>query len=443
MFSSLTEKLSSIFSRLKGKGKLSEADVVAGLREIRLALLEADVNYKVVKDLLAKIRDKAVGAAVLESLSPGQQLIKIVCHELTTVLGEENSPLTLMSRPSVIMLVGLQGSGKTTSAAKLALKLTRDGRKPILVATDINRPAAVQQLEKLGADIDIPTFFAAGSSPEEIAVAAVAAAREKLRDVVIIDTAGRLQIDSLLMAELVAMKRKTSPDEIFLVADAMTGQEAVNIAVEFDAHLDLTGVILTKLEGDARGGAAISINHVTGKPIKFVGVGEKLDDLELFHPRRMAERILGMGDLLSLIEKAEQQFDRKQAEKLAERIQKDRFTLQDFLEQLEQMTKLGPLSQIINKLPGMGKLAGKVNVDDRDLKKAMAIIRSMTPEERNNPSIISGQRKKRISRGSGTQVREVNQILSRFNEAKKALKLVKGKRGKMNLPFDFSSVKEV
>ncbi|MCD5417664.1 signal recognition particle protein [Candidatus Bipolaricaulota bacterium] len=436
MFSSLTEKLSSIFSRLKGKGKLSETDVLAGLREIRLALLEADVNYKVVKDLLAKIRDKAVGTAVLESLTPGQQMVKIVCDELTAVMGEENSPLTLISRPSVIMLVGLQGSGKTTTAAKLALQLKRDGRKPILVATDIYRPAAVQQLEKLGTDLDVPTFFTAESSPEEIAVAAVAAAKEKLRDVVIIDTAGRLQIDTVLMSELVAMKKETSPDEIFLVADAMTGQEAVNIAAEFDTRLDLTGIILTKLEGDARGGAAISINHVTGKPIKFVGVGEKIEDLELFHPRRMAERILGMGDLLSLIEKAEQQLDEKKTKELAERIQKDRFTLQDFLEQLEQMTKLGPLSQIIDKLPGMGKLAGKVNVDDSDLKKAMAIIRSMTPAERNNPSIISGRRKKRIARGSGTKAREVNQILSRFNEAKKALKLVKGKRGKMNLPFD-------
>ncbi len=436
MFSSLTEKLSSIFSRLKGKGKLSETDVLAGLREIRLALLEADVNYQVVKDLLAKIRDKAVGAAVLESLSPGQQLVKIVCGELTTVMGEEHSPLTLISRPSVIMLVGLQGSGKTTTAAKLALQLKRDGRKPILAATDIYRPAAIQQLEKLGAELDIPTFFAAESSPEEIAVAAVAAAKEKLRDVVIIDTAGRLQIDPVLMAALVTMKKETSPDEILLVADAMTGQEAVNIAVEFDTRLDLTGIILTKLEGDARGGAAISINHATGKPIKFVGVGEKSEDLELFHPRRMAERILGMGDLLSLIEKAEQQLDEKKTKELAERIQKDRFTLQDFLEQLEQMTKLGPLSQIIEKLPGMGKLAGKVNVDDSDLKKAMAIIRSMTLKERNNPSIISGRRKKRIARGSGTKTREVNQILSRFNEAKKALKLVKGKRGKMNLPFD-------
>jgi signal recognition particle subunit SRP54 len=438
MFSSLTEKLSSIFSRLKGKGKLSEADVVAGLREVRLALLEADVNYKVVKDLVAKIRDKAVGAAVLESLSPGQQLIKIVCNELTTVMGEENSPLVLSSRPSVIMLVGLQGSGKTTTAAKLASQLKKDGRKPILVATDIYRPAAVQQLEKLGVDIDIPTFFAAESSSEEIAVAAVAAAKEKLRDVVIIDTAGRLQIDTALMAELTAMKRKTLPDEIFLVADAMTGQEAVNIAAEFNTRLDLTGIILTKLEGDARGGAAISINHVTGKPIKFVGVGEKIEDLELFHPRRMAERILGMGDLLSLIEKAEQQFDAKKTKELAERIQKDRFTLQDFLEQLEQMTKLGPLSQIIEKLPGMGKHASKVNVDDNELKKAIAIIRSMTPAERNDPAIINGRRKKRIALGSGTKAREVNQILARFNEAKKALKMVKGKRGKMNLPFNLS-----
>ena len=437
MFESLTDKLTGIFSRLRGKGRLSEKDVDAGLREIRLALLEADVNYKVVKDLIAKIRARAVGSEVLESLTPAQQLIKIVRDELTELMGEAQVGLNLDHRPAVIMLVGLQGSGKTTTAAKLALFLKKKGHTPGLVAADPYRPAAIDQLKALGKSLDIPVASFPNLSPPQIAVNARDWAEENLYDVIILDTAGRLQIDKAMMAELERIKEALPPNEIILVADAMTGQEAVNIASAFNKQLDLTGVILTKLDGDARGGAALSIRAVTGKPIKFVGVGEKVEALEPFHPDRMATRILGMGDVLTLIEQAETKLDQKKAEALATRIRKDQFTLQDFLDQLEEMRKLGPFSQILDKLPGIGKLKGTPQVDEAEIDRALAIIRSMTLEERLNPSIIGGSRKRRIARGSGTKVRDINRVLSRFNEAKRALKFMGKKHMKGRLPVDF------
>ena len=407
-----------------------------GLREIRLALLEADVNYKVVKDLMGHIRERAIGEEVLESLTPGQQVVKIVRDELTALMGEENSGLVLDHRPAVIMLVGLQGSGKTTSAAKLALKLKKEGRKPVLIAADVYRPAAIDQLMALGKDLEIPVRFEEKRTPPQIAASALNWARENLYDVAIIDTAGRLQIDGAMMEELQEIKAAVSPDEILLVADAMTGQEAVNIASVFDEKITLSGVILTKLDGDARGGAALSIRHITGRPIKFVGVGEKTTELEPFHPGRMADRILGMGDVLSLIEQAEATLDKKKAEELASHIKKNQFTLQDFLEQLEEMRKLGPLSHILDKIPGAGKFKGDTAVDETEMDHALAILRSMTLEERLKPSIIGGSRKKRIARGSGTKVRDVNRILSRFKESKKAIKLMSKQRGKGRSPMD-------
>jgi len=436
MFDSLTSKLNAVFSRLRGKGRLTEGDITAGLREIRLALLEADVNYKVVKELVGRIRERAVGKEVLESLTPGQQVVKIVRDELTVLMGKERASLSLHRRPAVIMLVGLQGSGKTTTAAKLALKLKKEGRKPVLVASDVHRPAAFEQLKALGDDLKIPVTPNQNRPPAQIVASAVEWSKENLRDTVIIDTAGRLQIDEAMMHELQEIKDAVNPDETLLVADAMTGQEAVNIASAFDERITLTGVILTKLDGDARGGAALSIWHVTGRPIKFVGVGEKITELEPFHPERMAKRILGMGDILSLIEQAEERLDQRKAEDLASRIRKNRFTLQDFLEQLEEMRKLGPLSQILERLPGGGKLGENAAVDEGAIDHALAILRSMSLEERFNPSIIGGGRKKRIARGSGVKVRDVNRVLSRFEEAKRALKLVDGRRGKGRFPMD-------
>jgi signal recognition particle subunit SRP54 len=434
MFDSLTSKLTSVFSRLKGKGKLSANDVKAGLREIRLALLEADVNYKVVKDLITRVQDRAVGEGVLESLTPGQQVVKIVRDELTTLMGKEATGLDLSHHPSVIMLVGLQGSGKTTSAAKLALRLQKEGRKPVLVAADVYRPAAVAQLQTLGDSLDIPVVTGDGKHPVQIASSGMEWARDNLRDVVLIDTAGRLHIDEAMMNELSEIKKAVRPDEILFVADAMTGQEAVNIAETFNDHIAFSGVMLTKLDGDARGGAALSVHHVTGKPIKFVGMGEKIADLEAFHPDRIAERILGMGDVLTLIEQAESQMDKKKAEQLATHIKRNQFTLQDFLEQLEEMHKLGPLSGILDKLPLKKNLRGNVDVDDQELTKTLAVLRSMTHAERMNPSIIGGSRKKRIARGSGTQVRDVNRVLSRFKDSKKAIKLLSSKRGGKGRP---------
>jgi len=436
MFDSLSSKLNTILSHLRGKGKLSEADVNAALREIRLALLEADVNYKVVKELMASVHKRAIASEVLESLTPGQQVVKVMRDELTALMGEERVGLLLTNKPAVIMLVGLQGCGKTTTAAKLALTLKKEGKKSVLVAADVYRPAAVEQLRKLGEELGLPVFEQ-GSSPVQIVTGVRDWAEENLCDVVIIDTAGQLQIDQSMMNELVQLKRVTSPDEILLVADAMTGQEAVNIARSFHEKLSLSGVVLTKLDGDARGGAALSIRAATGCPIKFVGVGEKLPELEAFHPKRMSERILGMGDMLSLIEQAESAIDQKKAEEIADRIRKDRFTLQDFHDQLQEMRKMGPISQILEKLPGGGRLKGSANVDEQELDRALAILRSMTLEERLNPSIIGGSRKKRIARGSGVRVRDVNWILSRFKEAKRAIKFMGTKRGKSKFPPEF------
>jgi len=400
-------------------------------------LLEADVHYKVVKELTERIKTRATGEEVLGSLTPGQQVVKIVRDELTATMGGERAPLDLSRSPAVVLMVGLQGSGKTTSAAKLALRLKKDGRKPLLVAADTYRPAAVDQLQTLGNDADVPVFSLADATPVEIVTRGLDSAETQLRDVVIVDTAGRLQIDEAMMAEVDEIARIAKPSEILLVADAMTGQEAVNIASAFHDQLGLTGVILTKLDGDARGGAALSIRHLSGCPVKFVGTGEKLDGLEPFHPERMAERILGMGDVLTLIEQAEQTLDQDKAAGLVERLRKNQFTLQDFLEQLEEMQKLGPLSSIIDKLPGAAKLKNAAGTEDEsETVRAMAILRSMTLEERLNPSIIGGSRKKRIARGSGTQVRDVNRVLARFSEAKRALKMIGGRRNKGKNPLD-------
>jgi signal recognition particle subunit SRP54 len=438
MFDALSERLSGILSALRGRGTLSEDDVSSALREIRIALLEADVHYQVVKELIGRIRERAVGAEVFESLTPGQQVVKIVRDALTEAMGGERSSLTLDRRPSVVLLVGLQGSGKTTAAAKLAAALAKDGRKPVLAACDLRRPAAVDQLETLGRSLDVPVVSRVDSAPEGVAAAAVAWAKENLRDVVLVDTAGRLQIDEEMMSELDRIADAIQPDETVLVVDAMTGQEAVGVASAFDERIGLTGILLAKLDGDARGGAALSIRHVTGKPVLYVGTGEKTDRLEPFHPGRMAERILGMGDVVSLIEEAEERLDKEKAVGLAERIRKDRFTLQDFLEQLEEMQKLGPLSQILERLPKAAKpKKGTPDVEEDEMKRTLAILRSMTLEERRNPSIIGGSRKKRIARGSGMKVRDVNRVLSRFQDAKRALKLVGGRRGKGRSPADW------
>jgi len=437
MFESLTTKLTEVLSRLRGRGRLSEADVTAGLREIRLALLEADVHYQVVKQLIERIRARAVGEEVLESLTPAQQLIKIIRAELTETMGGERAGLALDRRPAVVLLVGLQGSGKTTAAAKLAALLKKEGRKPVLAAADVVRPAAVEQLERLGAQIDVPVVRREGIAPPRIAAEAVEWAEENLCDVVLVDTAGRLQIDDAMMRELEDVVAGTEPAEVLLVADAMTGQEAVNVAEAFDARLGLTGIVLTKLDGDARGGAALSIRHATGRPIKYVGTGEKIAGLEPFHPQRMADRILGMGDVVTLIEQAEERIDHQKAEEMVRRLRKNRLTLQDFLDQLEEMQKLGPVSQILERLPGAMKLRNRSDAEEEDeMKRALAILRSMTVQERLNPSIIGGSRKRRIARGSGTKVRDVNRVLSRFEEAKRALKQVGGRRGKGRSPLD-------
>ncbi len=437
MFDSLTSKLNDVFSRLRGRGRLTEEDVTAGLREIRLALLEADVNYKVVKQLIERVRTRAVGEEVLESLTPGQQVVKILRAELAETMGGERATLTLDRRPAVILLVGLQGSGKTTAAAKLAALLKKEGRQPALAAADVVRPAAIEQLQTLGKQIDVPVVARPDLPPPRIVAEAVEWAETHLCDVVLADTAGRLQIDDEMMEELQATAAAIDPSEVLLVADAMTGQEAVNVAAAFDERLGLTGVILTKLDGDARGGAALSIRYATGRPIKYVGTGEKIDGIEPFHPQRMADRILGMGDVVTLIEQAEERIDQEKAEAMVQRVRKNRLTLQDFLDQLEEMQKLGPVSQILERLPGAAKRKGNVDEGEEDeMRRAVAILRSMTVEERLNPSIIGGSRKKRIARGSGTKVRDVNRVLSRFEEAKRALKRVGGRRVKGRSPLD-------
>ena len=424
MFDALSQRLTSALTKLRRKGKLTERDLDEGLREVRRALLEADVNYKVAKRFVEDVKAKALGQAVLESLTPGQQIVKIVHEELTALLGQKRRAPALSQKPSVWLVVGLQGSGKTTTVGKLAQHYKREGKKVLLAATDIRRPAAIEQLKQLGAKLEVPVY-AEGKTALEIARGAAEQARRQLLDLVLIDTAGRLQVDEELMRELEEMKARLRPEEVLLVADAMTGQEAVSIAETFHQRVGLTGIVLTKMDGDARGGAALSMMSVTGVPIVFLGVGEKLDDLEAFHPDRLAQRILGMGDVLSLIEEVERKVDQKKAEEFARKLEKERFTLEDFLEQLQQVRSLGPLDKILEKLPGMGGLAGKVQIDERELVRAQAIIQSMTPEERRRPEILNASRKKRIARGSGTQVSDVNRLLKRFEEAKKMMKRMK------------------
>ncbi|MGB9712295.1 MAG: signal recognition particle protein [Dissulfurimicrobium hydrothermale] len=432
MFDSLSERLNLIFKRLKGHGKLSEENIQEGLREVRLALLEADVNFRVVKDFISRIKERAVGQDVMESLTPAQQVIKIVRDELVSLLGGHNQGLNLAGRqPAVILLVGLQGSGKTTTAAKLARWLRAKGRRPYLVPADVYRPAAIEQLKALGAQLKIDVYPSnASQSPVEIARQAVLMADAAHKDTVLIDTAGRLHIDEALMQELRDIKNVLSPQEILLVADAMTGQDAVNMAKKFDETLSITGVILTKLEGDARGGAALSIQAVTGKPIKFVGVGEKVDAIEPFHPDRMANRILGMGDVLTLIEKARETIDQKKAFEFQSKLKKDTFTLEDFREQLRQVKKMGSIEQIISMIPGLNKIKQLKNFapDEKELVRIEAIIDSMTPKERRDYTIINASRRRRIAAGSGTTVQDVNALLKNYAEMQKMLKKMKRTR---------------
>lgn len=425
MFESLSEKLSRTFKKLRGQGKLTEKNIQDALKEVRMALLEADVNYKVVKQFVEDIRRSAMGQEVLDSLTPGQQVIKIVNEELIRLMGGGRQELNLTGRtPFTVMLVGLQGSGKTTTAGKLGLHLRKKGRNPYLVPADIYRPAAIEQLQKLGKQLGIPVHDTdKNRRPEDTCEEALQRAGTVGADILIMDTAGRLHIDEDLMAELVRIKERITPTEILLVADAMTGQDAVNVAKRFNDLLDLSGVILTKMEGDARGGAALSVKAVTGKPIKFIGVGEKLDALEPFFPERVASRILGMGDMLSLIEKAQEEFDEKEALKLAGKLKKREFDLEDFSSQLRQLKKLGSLEQIISMLPGMGPLKQLKNMkpDEKELVKIEAIINSMTREERENYKMINGSRRKRIARGSGTTIQDVNRLLKNFAQTKKMM----------------------
>ena len=416
-FEGLSEKLNATFKRLRGKGRLTEADVRAGMREVRMALLEADVSYKVVKDFVAQVTERCVGSDVLDSLTPAQQIIKIVNEELTALMGGTNAKLAFASKgPTVIMMVGLQGAGKTTNGAKLAGFLRRQyGKRPLLVACDVYRPAAITQLQVVGKQLDIPVFEMGQGDPVEIAQEAVRYARDHGNDTVLLDTAGRLHVDEALMDELRRIKATVHPNEILLVVDAMTGQDAVNAASAFDEALGIDGVLLTKLDGDARGGAALSIRAATGKPIKFVGTGEKLDMIDHFHPDRMASRILGMGDMLSLIEKAEQQYDEAQAKKLEEKLRKNRFTLADYLDQMEQLGNMGDLSQLADMLPGnMGKGLDASQIDERKLARQKAIIQSMTPLERENPQVLNASRKRRIAAGCGLEVSDVNRLLKSF-----------------------------
>ena len=443
MFSNLSEKLENAFRKFKSKGKLTEADVKEGMREVKLALLEADVNFKVVRDFVKTVTERAVGADVLESLLPAQQIIKIVHEELINLMGETNHKLVISSRPpTVVMMVGLQGSGKNTPAAKLAGMYKKQGKRPLLVACDVYRPAAIDQLKVVGAKVDVPVFEMGLSDPVEIAKAGMEHAKKHGHDMMFIDTAGRLHVDEVLMNELCAIKEDVSPTEILLVVDAMTGQDAVNVASSFNEQLDITGVILSKLDGDTRGGAALSIRYVTGKPIKFIGTGEKLDAIEPFYPDRMASRILGMGDVLTLIEKAQQNFDDKQAAELEKKLRENSFTLDDFLEQFRQIKNMGSIEQIVGMLPGVKPGALKdAKVDEKAIAHTEAIILSMTAKEREKPSIINGSRRKRIAAGSGTTVEEVNKLLRQYDQMSKMIKQLtaqygsKKARKKMKIPF--------
>ena len=447
MFQNLSEKLENAFKKFKNRGKLTEADIKAGMREIKLALLEADVNFKVVRDFIKTVSERAVGADVLESLNPGQQVIKIVDEELTKLMGSTNSKLVVSSKPpTVIMMVGLQGAGKTTHAGKLAGMLKKQGKSPLLVACDVYRPAAIKQLQVVGEKLSIPVFeMGDRENPVKIAKEGIKFAVQKGYDTVFIDTAGRLQIDEVLMKELEDIKRETQPTEILLTVDAMIGQESVNVAETFNNMLDITGVILTKLDGDTRGGAALSIRYITGKPIKFIGVGEKLDQIEPFHPDRMARRILGMGDVLTLIDKAQAQFDEKKMAEMEERIRQSIFTLDDYLDQMQQLKGMGNLEQLAGMIPGMKPGALKdAKMDEKVLIHQEAIIKSMTRREREHPEMLNASRKQRVAKGSGTSVEEVNKLLKQYEQIKKMMKQFadmgkskQGRRamGKMKLPF--------
>jgi len=444
VFEGLAEKLQSTLQKLKGKGKLSEKDVKEAMREVKLALLEADVNYKVVKDFVKKVTDRAIGLEVLESLTPGQQVIKIVNEELTSLMGATQSKINFSPKPpTIIMLVGLQGAGKTTTGGKLAGQLKKGGKRPLLVACDVYRPAAIKQLHVVGESLDVPVFSMGDKvNPLNIAKAGIEHAKKYGNDTVIIDTAGRLHIDEKLMNELKNIKEEVVPHEIMLVVDAMTGQDAVTVAETFNIELGIDGIILTKLDGDTRGGAALSVRAVTNKPIKYIGMGEKLTDLEPFYPDRMSSRILGMGDVLSLIEKAQSSFDEQKIKNLEKKIKNQEFDLNDFLDQLEQMKNMGPLNQILEMIPGVSnKQLKNLQIDDKELIHIQAIIQSMTAEERKNPSIIKGSRRRRIANGSGTSVQDVNKLLKQFEQTKKMMKQFSGmeknmkKGGKFKMPF--------
>ncbi|MGN8645025.1 signal recognition particle protein [Gracilibacillus sp. HCP3S3_G5_1] len=450
-FEGLADRLQSTIQKIKGKGKVTEQDVKEMTREVRLALLEADVNFKVVKDFIKKVKERAVGQEVMESLTPGQQVIKVVKEELTALMGGDESKIAVADKPpTVIMMVGLQGAGKTTTTGKLANLLRKKyNRKPLLVAADVYRPAAIDQLETLGKQLNMPVYSeGTDANPVDIANKAMDYAKEEHLDYVIIDTAGRLHVDNELMDELIQIKQNVNPNEVFLVVDSMTGQDAVNVAESFNEQLDISGVVLTKLDGDTRGGAALSIKAVTEKPIKFAGMGEKLDQLEVFHPERMASRILGMGDVLSLIEKAQENVDEKRAKELEEKMRSASFTFDDFLEQMGQVKNMGPLDELIEMIPGANKMKGLKNVDfdEKQISHVEAIIQSMTAKERQDPSVINASRRKRIARGSGRSVSEVNRLLKQFEEMKKMMKQMtnmqqgkKGKKGKkpkgLNFPF--------
>jgi len=444
IFESLSDKLQSTMSMLRGKGKLSEKDIDAAMREVKLALLEADVNFKVVKDFIKTVKERSLGSEVMDSLTPGQQVIKIVNEELTALMGTGEAKIDYSKKPTIIMMCGLQGAGKTTTSAKLANLMKKSGKRPLLVACDVYRPAAIKQLQVVGESVDVPVFTMGDKiSPVDIAKASVEHAKKNGNDVVLIDTAGRLHIDENLMEELIAIDSALSPSEILLVLDAMTGQDAVNVAESFDQRLKLTGVVLTKLDGDARGGAALSIRAVTNVPIKFTAMGEKLDQIEVFHPDRMASRILGMGDVLSLIEKAQSAVDEQKAIELEKKLRTQSFTLEDFLDQLEQMKNLGPIEDILGMLPGMNnKMLKGVNVDEKEFAKLEAIIKSMTTAERQKPDIIDVSRRKRIAEGSGTSPVEVNKLLKQFKDLRKMMKQFggmgkTGKKKKFKMPFSF------
>jgi signal recognition particle subunit SRP54 len=449
MFENLSQRLQSVFAGLTGKGRLSDADVDSAMREIRLALLEADVNFKVVKEFVARVRERAVGADVAKSLTPGQMVVRIVLEELTELLGGTDARLVFTGRiPGVVMLVGLQGSGKTTASAKLANILRKQGKRPLLIACDVYRPAAIDQLEALGRELDIPVYRGDASDPVAIAQAGVKEAVAQMRDVVIIDTAGRLHVDEEMMTEAARIKEAVRPDQILMVVDAMTGQDAVTAAQAFSERVDFDAVLITKLDGDARGGAALSVKHVTGKPIMYAGVGEKLDALEQFHPDRMAKRILGMGDVVSLIEKAAETADTELAEEMEARLRRAEFTFDDFLTQLRQVKKMGGLGSMLKMLPGAGQLTKGLDdaeIDERQLDRVAAIIQSMTAQERANPKLLNGSRRERIARGSGATVYDVNQLVKQFQAAKKLMKQFqaggagKGRRGKFRMPGGYAA----